>query len=48
VFTADLANTVNPYGIGGAGPAIVEVLRSVSLEGLIKKRFYDLPTGDRA
>lgn len=48
VFRAKLADTVNPYGRGGAGAAIVEVLRSVALEGLVKKRFYDLPTGNQA
>ena len=44
-FVASLADTVNPYGRGGAGPAIVEVLRTVSLDGLVKKRFHDLHTG---
>lgn len=43
-FGATLADTVNPYGRGGAGPAIVETLRTIALEGLVRKRFYDLPT----
>jgi UDP-N-acetylglucosamine 2-epimerase len=43
-FRAGLATVVNPYGSGGASAAIVEVLRSVELHGLVKKRFYDLPT----
>ncbi|RYF07940.1 MAG: UDP-N-acetylglucosamine 2-epimerase (hydrolyzing) [Oxalobacteraceae bacterium] len=43
-FKASLSTVVNPYGSGGAGAAIVEVLRSVKLNGLVKKRFYDLPT----
>ncbi len=47
-FAATLADTVNPYGRGGAGPAIVAVLRDVALEGLVKKRFHDLPTEPRA
>jgi GDP/UDP-N,N'-diacetylbacillosamine 2-epimerase (hydrolysing) len=42
-FAAQLAHTVNPYGEGGASEKIVATLRSVSLEGLLKKRFYDLP-----
>lgn len=42
-FHAGLATVMNPYGSGGAGAAIVEVLRSVELHGLVKKRFYDLP-----
>lgn len=48
VFAAGLAGTVNPYGRGGAGPAIVEVLRAVPLEGLIRKHFHDLPIGNQA
>lgn len=47
-FAAGLGDTVNPYGRGGAGPAIVEVLRSVALDGLVKKRFHDLPIGHRS
>ena len=47
-FVASLANTINPYGRGGAGSAIVEVLRTVSLDGLVKKRFHDLNTGLQA
>lgn len=43
-FAATLTDVVNPYGAGGASPAIVEVLRTVSLDGLVKKHFYDLPT----
>lgn len=42
VFVAGLADTVNPYGGGGAAAAIIEVLRTVSLDNLIKKRFHDL------
>jgi UDP-hydrolysing UDP-N-acetyl-D-glucosamine 2-epimerase len=46
-FVASLADVTNPYGNGGAGAAIVDVLRKVSLEGLVKKRFFDVPTGVR-
>lgn len=42
-FQARLPTVVNPYGSGGAGAAIVEVLRSVKLNGLVKKHFHDLP-----
>jgi GDP/UDP-N,N'-diacetylbacillosamine 2-epimerase (hydrolysing) len=42
-FRASLANVVNPYGSGGASEAIVRVLRTHRLEGLLKKRFHDLP-----
>ncbi|KMJ53605.1 UDP-N-acetylglucosamine 2-epimerase [Vogesella sp. EB] len=42
-FRATLPLTVNPYGDGGACEKIVEVMKNWPLEGLIKKRFYDLP-----
>jgi len=42
-FQARLAAVENPYGNGGASDAIVKVLAQRSLEGLLKKRFYDLP-----
>ena len=48
MFAAGLADTVNPYGRAGAGPAIVEVLRAVALDGLVKKRFHDLPIEKQA
>jgi GDP/UDP-N,N'-diacetylbacillosamine 2-epimerase (hydrolysing) len=41
-FEAVLKSTVNPYGDGGASEAIVDILVRYSLEGLLKKRFYDL------
>lgn len=41
-FRAGLAETVNPYGTGGAADAIVAMLRHRPLEGLLKKRFHDL------
>jgi len=44
-FRELLATTVNPYGGGGAGAAIVETLRTASLAGLTKKRFHDMPAG---
>jgi GDP/UDP-N,N'-diacetylbacillosamine 2-epimerase (hydrolysing) len=38
----DKLNTVkNPYGSGGASEAIVNILESVSLGGILKKKFYD-------
>jgi GDP/UDP-N,N'-diacetylbacillosamine 2-epimerase (hydrolysing) len=42
-FIAALAATVNPYGEGGASERIVATLRTVSLEGILKKRFNDVP-----
>jgi len=41
-FQTMLKTVTNPYGAGGASEAIVEVLGSCSLAGLLKKSFYDL------
>jgi GDP/UDP-N,N'-diacetylbacillosamine 2-epimerase (hydrolysing) len=41
-FKRVLLETTNPYGEGGASARIVKILREVSLEGVIKKTFYDL------
>ena len=41
-FQASLAETTNPYGEGGASVKVVKVLREASLEGVVKKTFYDL------
>lgn len=41
-FRERLKTVVNPYGTGGASKKIVEVLQSVSFDGLLKKRFYDM------
>ena len=41
-FKRVLLETTNPYGEGGASARIVKVLREVSLDGVIKKTFYDL------
>lgn len=37
-----LAHVDNPYGAGGASAKIKDVLKSVELSGLLKKRFYDV------
>jgi len=42
-FRARLPQVRNPYGDGGACARIVQVLRSHRLDGLLKKRFHDLP-----
>jgi GDP/UDP-N,N'-diacetylbacillosamine 2-epimerase (hydrolysing) len=42
-FQAALAQVRNPYGDGGASERIVATLRSAVLEGILKKRFHDLP-----
>ena len=43
-FRATLQALKNPYGNGGAAEKIVQQLASQPLEGLLKKRFYDLKT----
>lgn len=43
-FRQQLSQTVNPYGAGGASEKIVNTLRDVSLEGIVVKPFYSLPT----
>lgn len=40
-FRTLLQQVVNPYGDGGASQKIVEAIRACSLEGLLKKTFYD-------
>lgn len=35
---------VNPYGDGRTAPRIVEVLRTVPIEGILQKSFYTLPS----
>jgi GDP/UDP-N,N'-diacetylbacillosamine 2-epimerase (hydrolysing) len=41
-FKLNLMKTSNPYGTGGASLQIVKLLKEVSLDGIIKKPFYDL------
>ena len=41
-FQASLASVENPYGTGGASAEIVRILRTLPLDGLIKKTFHDL------
>ena len=40
-FQDKLNTIINPYGSGGASEAIVNILDSVSLDGILKKTFYD-------
>lgn len=42
-FQSELAAVVNPYGSGGASEAIVAILERTPFDGLLKKRFFDLP-----
>lgn len=45
-FQKKLANIENPYGSSGASQKIIEVLESVDLSCLLKKKFFDLPLRD--
>jgi GDP/UDP-N,N'-diacetylbacillosamine 2-epimerase (hydrolysing) len=42
-FQRLLSGVRNPYGDGGSAERIVAELANVELEGVLKKRFYDLP-----
>jgi GDP/UDP-N,N'-diacetylbacillosamine 2-epimerase (hydrolysing) len=42
-FQAGLPQVTNPYGKGGASDIILDVIRTTSLDGIVKKRFYDIP-----
>ena len=41
-FQKQLVTTTNPYGEGGSVEKIIEVLKSVSFENLIKKKFFNI------
>ena len=41
-FQMDLSQVCNPYGEGGASEEIVKIIKSATLDGLIKKHFYDV------
>ncbi len=42
-FRKKLHEVVNPYGVAGASNRIVGILRSCTLENLLKKKFNDIP-----
>lgn len=42
-FRSTLSKAINLYGNGGASKKIVEVLRTYSIDNLLKKSFYDIP-----
>jgi GDP/UDP-N,N'-diacetylbacillosamine 2-epimerase (hydrolysing) len=41
-FISDINNVENPYGSGNASEKIISVLKGISLQAILKKRFYDL------
>lgn len=42
-FQSGLKQARNPYGDGGASEKILDVIKQIPLDGLVKKAFYDLP-----
>ena len=40
-FQAGLNQVCNPYGEGGASEKIIQIIKSVALDDVLKKRFYD-------
>ena len=47
-FTAVAETATSPYGEGGASEKIAELLAAVDLSGIVRKRFFDLPTNNVA
>ena len=41
-FQNQLSTVINPYGDGGASDKIISLIKSISIDEIIKKRFYDL------
>ncbi|WP_370583534.1 UDP-N-acetylglucosamine 2-epimerase [Pedobacter sp. ASV12] len=41
-FSDSLKNVVNPYGTANASDMIIDVLKSVDLSKIIKKKFYNI------
>lgn len=41
-FQKKISQTTNPYGDGGSVESIIETLKSLSFDNLIKKKFHDL------
>ena len=41
-FQKKLETVVNPYGVGGTAEKVVDVIRRFPLQGILKKRFYEI------
>ena len=41
-FKKKLISTINPYGKGGASKSILKKIKTISLNNILKKNFYDL------
>ena len=42
-FQAGLVQVHNPYGEGGASAKVVKIIKHSTIDGIVKKAFYDLP-----
>ncbi|MGI9316591.1 MAG: UDP-N-acetylglucosamine 2-epimerase, partial [bacterium] len=42
-FQSELLDCKNPYGEGGASKKIVDLIRTIDIDHLVTKSFYDLP-----
>jgi GDP/UDP-N,N'-diacetylbacillosamine 2-epimerase (hydrolysing) len=42
-FMKNLSGVQNPYGNGGASEQVVQTLKCIAIEDIVKKSFYDLP-----
>lgn len=42
-FVESLKHVANPYGEGGGSEAVVEIIKTCRLDGIVKKTFHDLP-----
>jgi len=40
-FRKDIENISNPYGDGKSSKRIIELLKTVNLDGIVQKRFYE-------
>jgi GDP/UDP-N,N'-diacetylbacillosamine 2-epimerase (hydrolysing) len=41
-FQASLSQVSNPFGEGGASKKVVNTIKNISIDGIVKKAFYDL------
>lgn len=41
-FQTELTQVVNPYGEGGASEKIIRIVKTIALDGLLKKQFFDI------
>ena len=41
-FQNKLSSVMNPYGASGGSEEIVNILENITLDGILKKKFYDL------